>query len=129
MKFTTPCRVEVIGKMKFKLIEPLEYHVGCYPSKEIIIVPVGFITDFASVPRVFWPIVSPIDNHANAAVIHDFMYQTNYAPKNRCEEIFYEAMGVLDVPEWKRNSIYWSVYTFGWPTWIKYRLQDGGKLL
>lgn len=128
-KFTTPCKVEVVGKNLFRLIEPLEYHVGCYPSEEIIIVPVGFLTDFASVPRVFWPIISPIDKHANAAVIHDFMYQTNYAKKARCEEIFREAMQVLEVPNWKEFCIYWSVYAFGWKAWIKYRLLDGGNLL
>ena len=124
MKFTDNCKVEVIGKNLFQLIEPLEYHVGCYPSKEIIVVPAKFITDFASVPRVFWSIISPIDRHANAAVIHDFMYQTYYAPKKRCEEIFLESMGVLKVPEWKRFCIHRSVYYFGWPTWIRYRLND-----
>jgi len=120
-QFTTPCRVEVIGKNLFKIIEPFEYHVGTYPSEEIISVPVNFITDFASVPRIFWPIISPIDEHAKAAVIHDWMYKYNYAKKSRCEEIFNEAMKVLDVPDWKRICIYWSVYTFGWYTWIRYR--------
>lgn len=128
-RFTENARVEVIGRNLFRLIEPLEYHVGSWPSKEIIIAPEGFITDFASVPRIFWPIISPIDTHANAAVIHDFMYQTNYASKARCEWIFDEALGVLDVPEWKRICLVKSVVVFGWPTWIKYRLKDGGKLL
>ena len=123
-QFTKNCRVEVIGKNLFQLVEPLVYHVGSYPSKEVIIVPANFITDFASVPRIFWPIISPIDKHANAAVIHDWMYQTYYAPKKRCEVIFLEAMGALNVPEWKKFCIYNSVYYFGWPTWIKYRLQD-----
>lgn len=127
-QFTRNCRVEVIGRNLFQLIEPLEYHVGCYPSEEIIIVPDGFITDFASVPRVFWPIISPIDIHANAAVIHDFMYQMYYAPKKDCEWIFNEAMTVLKVPDWKRVCIYNSVYYFGWKTWISYRLQDRGKI-
>ena len=124
MNFIENCRVEVIGKNLFQLIEPLEYHVGSFPSKEIIVVPAGFITDFASVPRMFWPIISPIDTHANAAVIHDWMYQTYYAPKARCEWIFDEALGVLDVPEWKRFCMVKSVIIFGWPTWIRYRLQD-----
>jgi len=125
-KFIENCRVEVIGKNLFQLIEPLEYHVGSYPSKEIITVPEKFITDFASVPRIFWSIVSPIDTHANAAVVHDWMYQTYYAPKARCEWIFDEALGVLDVPEWKRICLHRSVYYFGWKTWIMYRLQDKG---
>lgn len=123
-KFTKPCVVEVIGKNLFRLTEPLEYHVGRYPSEEVIIVPAGFVTDFASVPRVFWSIISPIDNHANAAVVHDYMYQTNYASKLECEYIFREAMQVLDVPGWKEFCIFWAVYLFGWWTWIRYRLKE-----
>jgi len=120
-QFTTPCIVEVIGKNLFRLTEPFEYHVGDYPSEQVIKVPIGFITDFASVPRIFWPIISPIDNHAKAAVLHDWMYRFNYAKKSVCEKIFYEAMKVLEVPQWKRNCIYLAVYVGGWPTWIKYR--------
>ena len=37
-------------------------------------IPVGFKTDFASVPRLFRSIVSKIGKHAEAAVIHDWMY-------------------------------------------------------
>ena len=120
-QFTTPCRVELIGKNLFKLLEPFEYHIGEYPSEQIIKVPVGFITDFASIPRIFWPIVSPIDEYAKAAVIHDWMYKFNYAKKSVCEKIFYEAMTVLEVPQWKKICIYSAVYVGGWYTWIRYR--------
>ena len=34
----------------WNLLEPLEYHVGAADSTEIIVVPEGFRTDFASVP-------------------------------------------------------------------------------
>jgi hypothetical protein len=72
--FTTPFIGELIGKYTFKVYSPFEYHVGKYPSNEIIKVPVGFVTDFASIPRAFWSILPPIDNYAKAAVIHDWLY-------------------------------------------------------
>lgn len=46
----------------------------------VIIVPAGFITDFASIPRVFWSIpgFSPSGPLAVAAILHDFAYQHGY---------------------------------------------------
>ena len=123
-QFTTPCQVEIVGPMRFKLISPFEYHVGMYPSNEIINVPEGFITDFASVPRVFWSILSPIDEYAKAAVLHDFIYRVAPYERMRCEEIFLEAMIVLKVPEWKRHAIYRSVYLFGWKRWNELRREQ-----
>ena len=128
-QFTTPCKVEVVGKWKFRLIETFEYHVGTFPSEQIIKVPENFITDFGSVPRIFWWAISPIDEYAKAAVLHDWMYDTHYAPKSICEKIFKEAMEVLEVPKWKIFCIYWSVYLFGWKKWIQLRLRDRRNML
>lgn len=121
-QFTTPCRVEVIGNNLFSLIEPFEYHVGQYPSRETIIVPEGFITDFASVPRIFWSIISPIDKHAKAAVLHDFLYvYGGHMGRKRCDDIFLEAMTVLDVDEWRRQPMYRCVRMFSWYRWNQLR--------
>lgn len=123
-QYTKPCRVEIVGPMLFRVIEPFEYHVGSYPSNEILTVPEEFITDFASIPKVFWPILSPLDEYAKAAVLHDFMYVTGPYERLRCEEIFLEAMKVLNVKKWKRDCVYRAVYLFGWYQWNKYRKED-----
>lgn len=122
--FTTPLLVEVIGKNRFKLASSFEYHVGIYPNDDltqIIKVPKGFDTDFASVPRIFWAILSPIDEYAKAAVIHDYCYRHGLFKKSKCDKIFKEAMEVLNVPKWKIFVIYWSVYLFAWFIWCGLR--------
>jgi len=52
VKFSGKLRLEeydvVDGRQRWKLLEPLEYEV--FPGHTLI-VPAGFITDFASVPR------------------------------------------------------------------------------
>lgn len=117
-QFTTPFIGELIGDNKWKLVEPFEYHVGSYPSEEIITVPEGFVTDFASVPRVFWHLISPIDKHGKAAVIHDYLYRHKYQDdRKRCDDIFKEAMEVLHVSAWKIFCIYWAVRIFGQFKW------------
>lgn len=121
-QFTKPFIGELISKNKWKVYKEFEYHVGQYPSEEIIKVPVGFITNFASVPRIFWFIISPIDEHGKAAVIHDFCYYIGYnASKKRCDDIFREALQVLKCSKWKIFFMYWSVRIFGYNTWLKKR--------
>ena len=62
-QFTTELIIKPIDGKYWELLEGFEYHVGTYPSIEIITVPPGFITDFASVPRIFWPIIAPRGKH------------------------------------------------------------------
>lgn len=123
-QFTTELKVEPIGGKYWRLIEGFEYHVGCYPSEEIIIVPEGFVTDFASVPRIFWPIIDPVGKHGKAAVIHDYCYATALYPRLRSDQIFLEGMEVLKVEEWKRETMFYAVVLFGWPAWYNHRLRN-----
>ena len=44
----------------------------------IIVVPKGFTTDGASVPRLLWPILSPLGDLRYGAIVHDFGYQHGY---------------------------------------------------
>jgi len=123
-QFTTKLNVEPLGKNKWKLTDGFEYHVGSYPSEEIIKVPTGFVTDFASVPRVFWPIIDPVGKHGKAAVIHDYCYATACYSRPRSDYIFWEGMKVLDVDEWKREVMYKAVVWFGWWAWFKHRRRE-----
>ena len=41
---------------------------------ETITVPVGFITDLASTPRLLWNVIAPFDV-ARAAIVHDLLYK------------------------------------------------------
>lgn len=97
-QFTKPFIGKLIGKNLWVVMSPFEYHIGEYPSDEIIRVHVGFVTNFASVPRIFWPLISPIDGHGKVAVIHDYCYDKNYDTRKRCDDIFREGLNVLNTP-------------------------------
>ena len=43
-----------------------------------VTVPTGFVTDFASIPRIFWSALRPDGEYAYAAVVHD----TSIGPKH-----------------------------------------------
>lgn len=117
--FLSPLRIEDAGPGKhgrqvFVLLEEFPYEVGAAGSGLVIRVPAGFVTDFASIPRLFWTIVSPVGQHGKAAVVHDFLYrQTSGFSKVLADAIFFEAMELLGVPWYRRWAMYLAVRFFG----------------
>lgn len=84
-------------------------------SKGTITVPAGFITDGASIPRIFWSILSPFGKYFSAAVIHDYLYSVNNTEFNRKESdlIFKEAMFNIGIGWIQRETIFRAVRMFG----------------
>lgn len=107
---------------RFQLDEELTYAVGAEFSRELITVPAGFITDFASVPMLV-QIFLPKSIGRRAAILHDYLYHTKgeCGRYNRRESdgIFLEALAVLKVPWLQRYSLYWGVRFGGWAVWNK----------
>ena len=98
---------------QWRLMRDFHYHVGTYPSADVISVPTGFKTDFASVPRLFWWLLPPWGKYGKAAVVHDYLCVIKDRSSDEAHQIFYEAMGVLGVSQWKRFSMYTAVRWFG----------------
>jgi hypothetical protein len=93
------------------------YDVGAEGSGNTVEVPVGFMTDFASVPRLFWIVLPRWGKYGNAAVIHDYCYWDQARSRRESDNIFYEAMGVLGVSSNTRHVMYWAVKYFGGGAW------------
>lgn len=91
-------------------------HPLCYHGRDglRIRVPRGFVTDLASVPRIFWPIYAPFGQYTQAAVVHDFLYSDSTRSRPLCDSIFWEAMGVCGVSGRDRAILYGMVRLFGW---------------
>lgn len=93
------------------------YDRGAKGSGNTIMVPIGFCTDFASIPRPFWAILPKWGKYGNAAVIHDFLYFIQDLSRKEADGVLREAMGVLNVVAWQRCSIYHAVRWFGFIAW------------
>jgi len=112
--FTTPLKVEVLDSYNFKVFETFKFYDDT--DKENIIeweVPTGFITDFASVPRIFWALIPPNGKYTKAAVLHDWMYKYAIMNKAYADLTFYRGMLILGVPQWKAYAMYKVVSMFG----------------
>jgi hypothetical protein len=92
------------GKRDWLLAGTLIYETDVAQMGPTILVPVGFVTDFASVPR-FVPrwIVDVNEEHVYAAIVHDFLCRTGLLKdRHLADEVFREAMKVCGVYGWKR---------------------------
>lgn len=90
-----------------------------------IVVPAGFKTDYASIPRFFWRVLPPVGKYDRAAVVHDYLYHYNGVTRKQADDVLLEAMRVLNVPGWQCNAIYAAVRVGGWSPWKEYRKADG----
>src|SRR5256885_9984018 len=58
------------------------------PTLEPVEVPKGFVTDLASVPRIFWSYLRPDGNYAYAAIIHDYLYWVQSRAREAADLVF-----------------------------------------
>ncbi|EEI9680891.1 DUF1353 domain-containing protein [Salmonella enterica] len=110
--FTTPAIIEMLDHYLWRIHEPFEFYLSD-DNSDVISVPAGFITDLASVPRIFWTFMPPDGKYAKAAIIHDYLYDNALRTKKEADRIFLDGMTVLGVPKWKRIVMYLAVRIFG----------------
>lgn len=111
-RFTTPAILEMLGHYNWRVHEPFAFYLSDDES-DVIEVPAGFVTDLATVPRIFWILLPPDGKYAKAAIIHDYLYDNALRTKKEADRIFLDGMDVLGVPKWKRTVMYWAVRLFG----------------
>lgn len=111
-RFTTPAILEMLDHFLWRVYEPFEFYLSD-DNSDVIEVPAGFVTDLASVPRIFWTLLPPDGKYAKAAIIHDYLYDNALRTKKEADLIFLDGMTVLGVPKWKRTVMYWAVRMFG----------------
>ena len=89
---------------------------GYSPAYDIT-VPVGFVSDMASVPRIFWNIIPPWGTYGPAAIAHDWLYRDAIPTRADDDAILLDLMSRLDTPWCERQAIYWAVRSWGWLYW------------
>ena len=86
--------------------------VVSYADRKFL-VPRGFETDLASVPRILWSIFPPHGQYSKAAVLHDYLYRVSKLSRAHCDRIFLDCMEALGVPLVQRRAMYLGVRMFG----------------
>lgn len=137
-QFLSKLNLQDNGDRTFTLLSDLLYSSDYLNL--IVVVPAGFKTDLASIPRGLWNILPPIDGYDFAAVVHDWMYQTGeveitghpsilgenkpfpqHIDRGDADRILLEGMAASNVGWFKRWAIYLGVRAGGWIVWGRYR--------
>jgi hypothetical protein len=121
-RFLTPLEVRKLARDgsadqrgTWRLLSVLEYESDLLDDR--ITVPIGFITDFASVPRI--PIAHLLAANCGheAAVLHDFLYTTHQVTRKQADDIFAEALAAGGEPAWRRGLMWLGVRIGGGGPW------------
>jgi len=101
------------------LMRDFGYEVGEEASGDTIEVPIGFMTDFASVPWIFQWWIPKWGKYGNAAVIHDWLYWSQSRPRKASDLILLQAMEVMGVDGIRKNAIFIGARALGWWAWLR----------
>ena len=97
------------------LMADLAYQIG--NTTHVIVVPAGFVTDFASTPRAIWSVLPPMGRYQLAAVVHDFLYWEQGCTREQADALLRVAMAESQVEPGKRDIIWRAVRSFGGSAW------------
>lgn len=96
-----------------RLLAPLVYSSD--KLGRLVTVPAGFITDFASVPRIPVAYLLAGGCARAAAVVHDWLYTTREVERDIADAVFREAAVCDGEPAWR-----------AWMMWLGVRLGGSG---
>jgi len=102
---------------------PLIYQVG-KNAANIVIVPRGFITDFASIPqplRVLRDLLPTTERYGIAALVHDYLYWRQDCTREQADNIMEIAMAEAGVSLLERKVIHEGLRQFGQSSWDENR--------
>jgi len=105
-----PRTFTTIGKNVHVMSEPLKVSFKELPS---IVVPAGFITDLASIPKPLQSIESKTGPSMAPAILHDYLYWYQPCTKDEADAVFYVAMLSMDVGRVVTPAIFQAVSDFG----------------
>lgn len=122
--FLTPLSVELLtdeqgfdlktrnGKQLWRVVDhPFMYQSDV--AEKTLTIPVGFVTDFASIPVALSSVFGDIGQRASLP--HDFEYSKKGSlPRDVADAVLKEACLVSGVSSIKANAIYAGVRAFGW---------------
>ena len=95
--------------------EQLTYRIGI--SQDSLTVPVGFVTDLASIPPALESFIQQNGPSLLPAVVHDYLYWKQTCTRDQSDQILLLAMIEHAVPEAQRFAIYQAVHFAGMFAW------------
>lgn len=123
-----PTRVGFTTTLAFRLEGPtsqmvvLEAPLVYISGKDEYVVPRGFTSNLASVPRVFRSVATPWQQSARAGVLHDAFYRGLFKLSRReADALYYEALRSEGVNRVRAYLQWVGLRIGGWRAWNRWR--------
>lgn len=113
-----PVASKILDAKYWRVTEAFRYYIGNEGSNRFVDVPLGFLTDGASVPAYLRWLIPARGTYSQATTLHDWLcehYEITQVvngvasplriDRKEIDRILYEAMRVLDVSAFSRNII------------------------
>ena len=114
--FSKPLDLRVHVPGEWIVLEDIEY---TSLSGKVYIVPRGFVTDLASIPKIAQVVYSIDDETRCPAVLHDWLYCTKQTSREEADSLLKEAITRANSAQFKANSFWIAVRMGGWLYWNK----------
>ena len=125
MPFESDVVVREVDDTTWRLVEALRYE----GAREHFEVPVGFETDFASVPRAFVWLIPKYGRYTKCAILHDFLCEESKSgrfDRDDADGIFRRTMRELGV-SFLRRWIMWAAVSLA-TQWLAIRHHGIGRI-
>lgn len=111
VKFINSVCVIPYYKYKYKTCKKILVTI----DDKVFIIPKGFETDLASIPRFLWPIFAPhYSGFVAPAILHDYLYRChNNITRIYADEVLYSALIAKNVTAFTASKFYLGVRLFG----------------
>ncbi len=106
---------DFVNGTDFIVAEDYRWSIG--HSGQVLTVPAGFVTDYASIPQPLHSVMRQYGRHNRAAVIHDWLYWSQVCTRDQADNLMMIAMKELRVKKSRRKLIYRGVHHGGKGAW------------
>lgn len=99
----------------WSLVESFTYRLA--NTRDSVVIPSGFVTDFASIPKLAQSIISALGSHGLPAILHDYLYWEQACARNQADVLFRKAMEEMGVGPTTAGVMYRAVELGGSSAW------------
>ena len=133
-EFLTKLNCDVFDSKKHKI--QLTKELRAMTAFGLVIVPVGFISDFASIPWWIRWLIPKMGKYNRSSVVHDFLYQYGRLRKDDphseitqevADLIYKKLMEAQKVANWRKWTQWKGLRIGGFKQWKEYRGQDSDR--
>lgn len=121
MAWPNPIYEDLPDGRTIRLREPYRRVVWCDGRRFEVVVPEGFESDLASIPRIFRGLLGQRGRFNRAALVHDWLYSSGRYSRRTADRVFRAIMEQDGVPTWKIVVMYPGVRVGAWVAWNKHR--------